>query len=81
MHTHSHRSLFHVLHALSLQCGECGYCQGMGPIAATLLCYFEPERVYASLVRIHDAYAMHEIFSPGFNFAIKDCHGIKLGFR
>jgi len=38
----------------------------MGPIAATLLCYFEPERVYASLVRLHDSYAMHTIFSPGF---------------
>lgn len=38
----------------------------MGPIAATLLCYFEPERVYASLVRLHDAYSMHFIFSPGF---------------
>ena len=38
----------------------------MGPIAATLLCYFNPERVYASLVRIHDAYSMHDIFSPGF---------------
>ena len=30
----------------------------MGPLAATLLCYFEPERVYASLVRLHDAYQM-----------------------
>ena len=38
----------------------------MGPIAATLLCYFEPEKAYASLVRLHDAYAMHTIFSPGF---------------
>ncbi|EKM61570.1 uncharacterized protein PHACADRAFT_248253 [Phanerochaete carnosa HHB-10118-sp] len=60
------RSLFHVLHSLSLRCDTCGYCQGMGPIAATLLCYFDPERAYASLVRIHDAYSMHEIFSPGF---------------
>ncbi|GJE89493.1 rab-GTPase-TBC domain-containing protein [Phanerochaete sordida] len=60
------RSLFHVLHCLSLRCETCGYCQGMGPIAATLLCYFDPERVYASLVRIHDAYSMHDIFSPGF---------------
>lgn len=60
------RSLFHVLHCLSLHCESCGYCQGMGPLAATLLCYFEPERVYASLVRIHDVYAMHDIFSPGF---------------
>ncbi|KZT73319.1 RabGAP/TBC [Daedalea quercina L-15889] len=60
------RSLFHVLHSFSLRCETCGYCQGMGPIAATLLCYFEPERVYASLVRLHDAYQMHAIFSPGF---------------
>ncbi|KAI0726919.1 RabGAP/TBC [Fomitopsis betulina] len=60
------RSLFHVLHSFSLRCETCGYCQGMGPLAATLLCYFEPERVYASLVRLHDAYQMHTIFSPGF---------------
>ena len=64
--TRRQRSLFHVLHSLSLRCEECGYCQGMGPLAATLLCYFEPERAYASLVRIHDAYNMHAIFSPGF---------------
>lgn len=38
----------------------------MGPIAATLLCYLEPEKAYASLVRLHDSYAMHTIFSPGF---------------
>ena len=31
-----------------------------------LLCYFEPERAYASLVHLHDAYHMHDIFSPGF---------------
>ncbi|KAH7915687.1 rab-GTPase-TBC domain-containing protein [Hygrophoropsis aurantiaca] len=60
------RSLFHVLHSFSLHCETCGYVQGMGPIAATLLCYFEPERVYAALVRLHDAYSMHTIFSPGF---------------
>lgn len=60
------RSLFHVLHSFSLRCPECGYVQGMGPIAATLLCYFPPERVYASLVRLHDEYTLHTIFSPGF---------------
>lgn len=38
----------------------------MGPIAATLLCYFDPERVYALLVRLHNSYSMHSIFSPGF---------------
>ncbi|KAF5384858.1 hypothetical protein D9615_001044 [Tricholomella constricta] len=60
------RSLFHVLHCFSLRCDKCGYVQGMGPIAATLLCYFDPERVYASLVWLHDAYSMHTVFSPGF---------------
>ncbi|ORX38596.1 rab-GTPase-TBC domain-domain-containing protein [Kockovaella imperatae] len=60
------RSLFHVLHSFSLLCDTCGYCQGMGPIAATLLCYFDPERVYAILVRLHDVYGMHSIFAPGF---------------
>ncbi|KAK7063904.1 rab-GAP TBC domain-containing protein [Favolaschia claudopus] len=60
------RSLFHVLHCFSLRCPQCGYVQGMGPIAATLLCYFDPEKTYASLVRLHDAYGMHTIFSPGF---------------
>jgi len=62
----SQRSLFHVLHSFSLRCEECGYVQGMGPIAATLLCYFDPERTYAAIVRLHDAYSMHDIFSPGF---------------
>lgn len=38
----------------------------MGPIAATLLCYFEPEKVYAALSRLHDNYNMHTIFAPGF---------------
>lgn len=38
------RALFHVLHAFGLRSEDIGgYCQGMGPIAATLLCYFEPE--------------------------------------
>jgi len=38
----------------------------MGPIAATLLCYFGPEKVYAALTYLHDAYALHRVFSPGF---------------
>jgi len=40
---HGQRALFHVLHAFSQACATCGYCQGMGSIAATLLCYYEPE--------------------------------------
>jgi hypothetical protein len=38
----------------------------MGPIAATLLCYFEPERVYTCLVILHDAYHLHNVFNAGF---------------
>ncbi|KAF8336365.1 rab-GTPase-TBC domain-containing protein [Cantharellus anzutake] len=60
------RSLFHILHCFSLQCSTCEYCQGMGSIAATFLFYLDPERSYVSLVRLHDAYNMHSIFSPGF---------------
>lgn len=63
------RSLFHVLHAFSLHCSqECAYCQGMGPIAATLLVYMPPERAYACLVALHDEpkYKLHKTFSPGF---------------
>ena len=60
------RSLFSVLHSFSLRCSECGYCQGMGSIAATLLCYMDTKRVYPALVHLHDSYAMHNIFKPGF---------------
>jgi hypothetical protein len=49
-----------------MRCSECGYVQGMGPIAATLLCYSEPERVYTSLARLHNAYDLHRVFKPGF---------------
>ncbi|SGY13701.1 BQ5605_C010g05949 [Microbotryum silenes-dioicae] len=61
------RALFHVLHAFGLNCDDVGgYCQGMGPIAATLLCYFEPEQAYAALVRLFDQYHLRRIFAPGF---------------
>ena len=60
------RALFHVLHAVSMLCDQCGYCQGMGPIAATLLCYFSPERAYAAMVWMHNHLNLHTTFSPGF---------------
>ncbi|CAD6920977.1 unnamed protein product [Tilletia controversa] len=63
---HGQRALFHVLHAFSLHCPDCGYCQGMGPIAASLLCYFEPSHAYVALVRLHDVHHLHTIFAPGF---------------
>ena len=65
---HSQRSLFHVLHCFSLLCSDCGYVQGIGPIAATLICYFFPSQVYAILARLHSHpfYSLHSIFLPGF---------------
>ncbi|KAG2022653.1 hypothetical protein CC2G_000387 [Coprinopsis cinerea AmutBmut pab1-1] len=60
------RSLFHVLHAFSLTCPVCGYVQGMGPLAATLLSYLPPSLSYTCLLRLHTSYNMHTIFSPGF---------------
>lgn len=38
----------------------------MGPITATLLSYMSPSLAYTSLVRLHDAYSLHTVFSPGF---------------
>lgn len=60
------RDLFHVLHDLSLLCSKCGYCQGMGPIVATFLCYFPPEQVYALMVIAHNDMGLHNTFRPGF---------------
>lgn len=60
------RGLFSVLHAASLMCSECGYCQGMGPLAAMLLCYLAPTDAYALLVQLHDDYHFHDFFRPGF---------------
>lgn len=60
------RALFHVLHAMSMLCDQCGYCQGMGPIAATLLCYFSPERAYAAMTMMHNHLNLHSTFAPGF---------------
>ncbi|KAG0145317.1 hypothetical protein CROQUDRAFT_45957 [Cronartium quercuum f. sp. fusiforme G11] len=60
------RALFQVLHAFGMYCETCGYCQGMGPIAATLLNYFDAQMAYVCMVRLHDWYNLHTIFAPGF---------------
>ncbi|TIB78475.1 hypothetical protein E3Q23_00805 [Wallemia mellicola] len=66
------RNLFHVLHAFSLQ--DNGYCQGMGPIAATLLCYYEPEKAYAMITLLDRHYGMHEVFKHGFPGLLEHLH-------
>ncbi|RYP59253.1 hypothetical protein DL769_008608 [Monosporascus sp. CRB-8-3] len=46
------RLLFRVLHALSLYFPETGYVQGMAPLVATLLSYYEEEACFVMLVRL-----------------------------
>ncbi|CAO1626757.1 unnamed protein product [Sympodiomycopsis kandeliae] len=71
------RSLFKVLHAFSLLCGDCGYCQGMGSLTVTLLCYFPEEVAYSVLVTLHDSvskYDLHQVFYPGFPGLMEQFH-------
>lgn len=60
--------LFQVLHAMSLHCPDtCGYCQGMGPLAATMLLQLlSPGAAYTALTGLHDHYFLHAIWQPGF---------------
>lgn len=65
------RNLFKTLHCFSLVCGECGYCQGMGSLAVSLLCYYEEERAFEMMRRLHSpalshAWSLHQTFRPGF---------------
>ena len=60
------RSLFHVLRAYNVYDPKVGYCQGMGFIAALLLCYMPEEDAFWLLVSLmsgpHD---MGHVFAPG----------------
>ncbi|KAK0747537.1 hypothetical protein B0T21DRAFT_278011 [Apiosordaria backusii] len=60
------RLLFRVLHAISLFFPELGYVQGMAPLAATLLCYFDEERCFVMLVRMWRYRGLEHLYKPGF---------------
>ncbi|PWN28277.1 RabGAP/TBC [Jaminaea rosea] len=77
--------LFKLLHAYSLGCSECGYCQGMGGIAVVMVSLFpEEEKSWAVLRRLHDgptpdaslapSSALHRLFSPGFPLLLELFH-------
>lgn len=71
------RSLFKVLHCFSLLCQDCGYCQGMGSLTVTLLCYFPEEVAYSVLVSLHDSptkFDLHSVFYPGFPGLMEQFH-------
>jgi hypothetical protein len=61
------KRLLHVLAAISVHCPAVGYCQGMGFIAAQLLCYMPEEEAFWTLVALIEdpLYAMAGIFQPG----------------
>ncbi|KAI1328593.1 rab-GTPase-TBC domain-containing protein [Xylariaceae sp. FL0255] len=60
------RLLFRVLHALSLYFPETGYVQGMAPLAATLLSYYDEERCFIMLVRLWQFRGLNRIYQSGF---------------
>lgn len=63
----SQRLLFRVLHAMSLYLPETGYVQGMAPLAATLLCYYEEDRAFVMLVRLWMLRGLERLYESGFS--------------
>ncbi|KAF9696346.1 hypothetical protein EKO04_005370 [Ascochyta lentis] len=61
------RLLFRVLHAMSLYLPETGYVQGMAPLAATLLCYYEEDRAFVMLVRLWMLRGLERLYESGFS--------------
>lgn len=60
------RLLFRLLHALALYFPEVGYVQGMAPIAATLLVYFEEEKAFVVAVRLWMYRGIAWLYGNGF---------------
>ena len=61
------RLLFRVLRALALQFPATGYVQGMAPLAATLLCYYDEERAFVMGARMWECRGLRQLYSPGFS--------------
>ncbi|KAI1657462.1 rab-GTPase-TBC domain-containing protein [Daldinia decipiens] len=60
------RLLFRVLHALSLYFPDTGYVQGMAPLAATFLSYFDEEMCFVMLVRLWKYRGLNRMYGSGF---------------
>lgn len=56
------RLLFRVLHALSLYFPKTGYVQGMAPLAATFLSYYEEESCFVMLVRVWQYRGLNQMY-------------------
>jgi len=65
------RMLFRLLHALALYFPDVGYVQGMAPIAATLLVYFEEEKAFIVVVRLWMYRGIACLYGNGFEGLMK----------
>lgn len=59
------RLLFRVLHALSLHFPDTGYVQGMAPLTATFLSYYDEENAFVMLVRLWQLRGLHQLYREG----------------
>ncbi|KAK9236905.1 rab-GTPase-TBC domain-containing protein [Lipomyces kononenkoae] len=60
------RLLFRVLHAFSLHMSDVGYVQGMAPLAANLLCYYDEITCFIMLIRIFTTRHLGQLYEHGF---------------
>ncbi|KAK9331674.1 rab-GTPase-TBC domain-containing protein [Lipomyces starkeyi] len=60
------RLLFRVLHAFSLHMSDMGYVQGMAPLVANLLCYYDEITCFIMLIRIFTTRHLKELYAHGF---------------
>ncbi|KAK9367689.1 rab-GTPase-TBC domain-containing protein [Lipomyces kononenkoae] len=60
------RLLFRVLHAFSLHMSDIGYVQGMAPLAANLLCYYDEIGCFIMLIRIFTTRHLAKLYGHGF---------------
>lgn len=52
---------------MSLYLPDTGYVQGMAPLAATLLCYYEEDRAFVMLVRLWMLRGLERLYEAGFS--------------
>lgn len=69
------RFLFRVLRALALHFPATGYVQGMAPLVATLLCYYDEEQAFVMAARLWQLRGLTTLYSPGFG-GLMDALGV-----
>lgn len=73
------RLMFRVLRALALYYPETGYVQGMAPLAATLLCYYDEERAFVMAARMWTCRGLAALYAPGFGGLMQTLDGFEQG--